>query len=287
MKFAVLALFGLVTVTQANQLPLTDAVSLYEDVEEDLTDMIKITVSRKNADNIARASEPLGDAAAKVGMKCSKDFQTYSHFVARSKEVHRLVNYADKLDPSNNVQVRKDLMAIDEQMLRVAAEGVKSYRRGTESADFEDVYRELGQGKDVWMQHQNEDFAALDRELGQEIKVELALMQKPWAKELNNRIEAVFKSESFGKLERRMIKCHASPEGKALRAEWKKYMTIVGQNVKVTEVPADIKNYNVVHGFERFMSVVDSLLHGRHAAAYHKKVAAMKVYTSHKDDDDK
>jgi len=202
--------------------------------------------------------------------------------------VRELVEYAEKLDPSRNVQVRKDLMATDEQMLRVAAEGVKSYRRGTESADFDQFWGQgRDQGKDVWMQHQNEDFAALDRELGQEIKVELALMQKPWAKVLNNKIEAVFKSESFGKLERRMIKCHASPEGKALRAEWKKYMTIVGQNVRVTEVPADIKNYNVVHGFERFMSVVDSLLHGRHAAAYHKNVAAMKVYTSHKDDDDK
>ena len=56
MKFAVLALLGLVTVTQANQLPLEDAVSLYDDVEEDLTDMIRITINVKNVHNVARAT---------------------------------------------------------------------------------------------------------------------------------------------------------------------------------------------------------------------------------------
>jgi len=75
MKFAVLALLGLVTVTQANQLPLEDAVSLYENVDEDLTDMIRITINRKNVENIARAGHPLGEAGAKVAMKCGEEAQ--------------------------------------------------------------------------------------------------------------------------------------------------------------------------------------------------------------------
>ena len=82
-------------------------------------------------------------------------------------------------------------------MLRVAAEAVKSYRRGTESSDFDQMDREFGQGKDVWMQHQNEDFAALDRELGDEMKVEMALTQKPWAKKLNAKILAAIKTPDF------------------------------------------------------------------------------------------
>jgi len=39
-------------------------------------------------------------------------------------------------------------------------------------------------------------------------------------------------------------------------------------------------------GLRRFMKVTDDLLHGRYSAAYKKKYSAMKVYTSHKDDDD-
>jgi len=62
-------------VTQANQLPLEDAVSLYENVDEDLTDMIRITINRKNVENIARAGHPLGEAGAKVAMKCGEEAQ--------------------------------------------------------------------------------------------------------------------------------------------------------------------------------------------------------------------
>ena len=47
--------------------------------------------------------------------------------------MQELVKFAETLDPNMNVRVRKDLMAIDEQMLRLGAEGVKIYRRGTES----------------------------------------------------------------------------------------------------------------------------------------------------------
>ena len=75
MKFAVLALLGLVTVTQANQLPLEDAVSLYENVDEDLTDMIRITINSKNLENIDRAINPLIEAGAKVAMKCGEEAQ--------------------------------------------------------------------------------------------------------------------------------------------------------------------------------------------------------------------
>jgi len=64
-----------------------------------------------------------------------------------------LVKYVEFLDPATNVQVRKDLMEIDEQMLQVASEGIKSYRRGTESSDFEQMRRDFSKGKDVWMQH--------------------------------------------------------------------------------------------------------------------------------------
>jgi len=67
--------------------------------------------------------------------------------------MHDLVKYVEFLDPATNVKVRKDLMAMDEQMLRVAAEGVKSYRRGTESSDFDRMDRDFAKGKDVWMQH--------------------------------------------------------------------------------------------------------------------------------------
>ena len=75
----------------------------------------------------------LGDAAARKGMECGKQAQKDVEVVIRSKEFHDLVQYASTLDPENNVQVRKDLMAIDEQMLRLAAEAMKAMRRGKES----------------------------------------------------------------------------------------------------------------------------------------------------------
>jgi len=77
-----------------------------------------------------------------------------------------------------------------------------------------------------------------------------------------------------------------SAEAKALRAQWKKFMAAVGQNIKITDVPKDILNYNMAKTLKRFVKVTDELLHGRYSAAYKKNVSAMKVYTSHKDDDD-
>ena len=88
MKFAVLALLGLVTVTQANQLPLEDSVSLYEDVEEldeDLTSLLKISINRKNAEAIDDAIKPLDNAAMRVAMKQSKIAQKDLMAIAQSK----------------------------------------------------------------------------------------------------------------------------------------------------------------------------------------------------------
>jgi len=88
MKFAVLALLGLVTVTQANQLPLEDSVSLYEDVEEldeDLTSLLKISINRKNAEAIDSAIRPLDNAAMKVAMKQGKIAQKDLMAIAQSK----------------------------------------------------------------------------------------------------------------------------------------------------------------------------------------------------------
>jgi len=38
-------------------------------------------------------------------------------------------------------------------MLQVAAQGIKSYRRGKESSDFDEMEKYFSKGQDVWMQH--------------------------------------------------------------------------------------------------------------------------------------
>merc|ERR1712086_558881 len=101
------------------------------------------------------------------------------------------------------------------------------------------------------------------------------------------KLDKVFNTAAFKKFEGYQIKCMGkSAEAKALRAQWKKFMAAVGQNIKITDVPKDVLNYNMAKTLKRFVKVTDELLHGRYSAAYKKNVSAMKVYTSHKDDDD-
>lgn len=264
-------------------MPLEDSVSLYEDVEEldeDLTNLLKITFNRKNAETIDRAARPLGNAATKVAMKQGKIAQKDLMAIAQSKQMHDLVKFAETLDPNVNIRVRKDLMAIDEQMLRLGAEGIKVHRRGTEShANGYLAERAFNNGADLWVQGDNEDVAAFDREFGQEIQVEMAIMEKPWAKALMVKMQNVVKSAQFQNFEKHQKAFAGDNEMKNLNTEWKKYINVIGHNIKVEDMPKDILNYNMVKCFNRFMSVTDSLLHGEFTEAFAKDVAKMKVYT--------
>jgi biotin-(acetyl-CoA carboxylase) ligase len=95
-------------------------------------------------------------------------------------------------------------------------------------------------------------------------------MQKPWAKILKAKIDAVHATAAFKSFEKHQMAYATSAQSKDLRAEWKKFWNTVGKNVKVEDIPKDIAQYNMVRGFERFMSVCDSLLHGEYTKAYQK-----------------
>jgi len=114
----------------------------------------------------------------------------------------------------------------------------------------------------------------------------MAIMEKPWAKALMVKMQNVVKSAQFQMFEKHQKAFAGQTEMKNLNVEWKKYINVIGHNIKVEDMPKDILNYNMVKCFNRFMDVTNSLLHGEFTEAFAKDVAKMKVYTSHKDDDD-
>ena len=61
-------------------------------------------------------------------------------------------------------------------------------------------------------------------------------MQKPWAKILKAKIDAVHATAAFKSFEKHQMAYATSAQSKALRAEWKNFWNTVGKNVKVEEI---------------------------------------------------
>lgn len=198
-----------------------------------------------------------------------------------------MVDYAETLDPHHNVAVRKDLMAVHEAVLKLEAAGVKVLRRGKEShVTPQHAEAALRKGEAVWIHELNEDVAAFDKELGDEMKVEMGIMKHPWARTLVAKINALRNTAQFKAFDKHQTTFGGSAFAKHMRAEAKQYLKTVSENIKIEDIPKDIRNYNMVHAFQRMMSIMDSFAHGKIDQGLGQSLKDMKVYTKHVDDDD-
>lgn len=144
----------------------------------------------------------------------------------------------------------------------------------------------LRTGKDVWLHEQNEDVAAFDKEFGDEMEVEMEVMKSKWARILVAKINALRNTAAFKQFDAHTTTIGNSAQAKEMHREIREFMETVGKNIKVEDLPKDLQNYNVVHAFQRMMSVMNKFAHGQISSALGESLQDMKVYTKHVDDDD-